>query len=63
MNKIFGTPTQVIYLMDENDCGNSGIAYHESIICGDSGKIIDLRSVYHIYELRWKDLSKDILHA
>lgn len=68
----FETPTQVMFRDFDNECWVGGIAYHNEIICGCCGAVIDLEELYDeaeevdcaepVYPYQhWVDISEEII--
>jgi hypothetical protein len=61
MKNFYEVPTQVIFTDIENGHVIGGIAFHDYVICGECGSIIELDDVNSIHELPWIDISDEII--
>ena len=63
-NKYYDRPTQVVFMEEEGVVDEprkiGGIAYHDYIICGECGGIVQISDTEIVKELRWCDISEDI---
>lgn len=63
MKQYFETPTQVLFKQDEETMRENGvewfagIAYHDEIICGCCGGIMEIEEVEMIQPFSWNDLT------
>lgn len=66
MKRFFEKPTQVMFRQDEETMQENGaewfagIAYHDEIICGCCGGIIEMDEVETIQPLPWVDIEDAI---
>ena len=66
MKKYFEVPTQVLFRQDEETMRENGarwfagIAYHDEIICGCCGGIVEIEEVEQIQSLPWIYISDAI---
>ena len=66
MKRFFEKPTQVMFKQDEETMLENGaewfagIAYHDEIICGCCGGIIEMDEVETISPMSWIDISEAI---
>ena len=62
--KYFDTPTQVKFLESADVVDEprwlGGIAYHNEIICGECGSIVEIDDVDEIVVLPWVSISEEI---
>lgn len=63
-NKYYDRPTQVVFMEEEGVVDEprkiGGIAYHDYIICGECGGIVQISDTEIVKELPWYDISEDI---
>lgn len=66
MKQYFETPTQVLFKQDEETMRENnvkwfaGIAYHDEIICGCCGSIVEVSETELIQPLPWVNISNAI---
>lgn len=66
MKQYFETPTQVLFKQDKETMLENGaewfagIAYHDEIICGCCGGIVEIEEVEQIQTLPWIDITEAI---
>ena len=61
MKQYFETPTQVLFKQDANGAEwFAGIAYHDEIICGCCGGIVEVSETELIQPLPWANISEAI---
>ena len=70
MKTYFDEPTQVKFYDYDNDRYLGGIAYHDEIICGECGGIVEISDLFddapdgvepiHIYDC-WVDINEAII--
>lgn len=66
MKQYFETPTQVLFKQDAETMRENGaewfagIAYHDEIICGCCGGIVEIEEVEQIQPLPWIDITEAI---
>ena len=66
MKPYFETPTQVLFKQDEETMRENGvkwfagIAYHDKIICGCCGSIVEASETELIHPLPWVNISNAI---
>lgn len=66
MKQYFETPTQVLFKQDEETMRENGaewfagIAYHDEIICGCCGGIVEVSETEQIQPLSWVNISEAI---
>ena len=61
MKQYFETPTQVLFKQDVNSAEwFAGIAYHDEIICGCCGGIVEVSETELIQPLPWVNISDAI---
>lgn len=67
MKQYFETPTQVLFKQDEETMRENGaewfagIAYHDEIICGCCGGIVEVSETELIQPLPWVNISDAIV--
>lgn len=63
MTKFFEKPTQVKFLDRDNNIWVGGIAYHDEIICGCCGGILEIDEFaeHEIVTYDWMDISEEII--
>ena len=65
MKNFYYVPTQVKFIENADivDCPRwiGGIAYHDYVICGECGCIIELEDIADIVELPWVNISDEVI--
>ena len=65
MKKFYEVPTQVKFLESEDVVDEprwlGGIAFEDTVICGECGGVVELDDIADIVELPWVSISEEIL--